>query len=73
MCKAKVALRCPNCKRRLEVTRPDSSHPLFSLEKPRESDVEGDVIEQVYGCKNPDCNTETTVYWYEAKLFLDRE
>jgi hypothetical protein len=73
MCKAIIALRCPNCKRQLSVTRPDSLHPLYSLDKPRENEVEGDVIEQIYNCKNPGCKTKVTVYWYEAKLFLDRE
>ena len=69
MCKAKAALRCPNCKTKLEVTRPDTLHPLCSLEKPRDEDVAGDVVAQVYTCKNPDCNANVTVYWHESKLF----
>jgi hypothetical protein len=73
MCKAKATLSCPNCKRKFQVTRPDSSHPLHSLEKPQEITVEGDVIEEDYYCKNPECNAKTRVYWYETKLFLDRE
>lgn len=68
MCKARVALICPNCKCKLAVTRPDALHPLWSLEKPRLDDVEGNVVTQVYTCKNPDCNTDVTVYWYEAKI-----
>ena len=52
MCKAKEFLRCPNCRTRLEVTRPDSLHPLCSLEKPRDDEVEDDVVTQVYSCKN---------------------
>jgi len=73
MCKAIVGLRCPKCKRQINVTRPDSLHPLYSLKKPRESEIESDVIEQVYNCKNPDCKSNVTVFWYETKLFLDRE
>jgi len=68
MCKARVALLCPNCKRKLAVTRPDSLHPLWSLGKPRFDDVEGEVVTQVYTCKNPECNTKVTVYWYGAKI-----
>ena len=68
MCKARVALRCPSCKRKLAVTRPDTLHPLWSLEKPRLDEVKGDVVTQVYTCKNSDCNADVTVYWYEAKL-----
>jgi len=69
LCKARVALRCPNCKKKLEVTRPDSLHPLCSLEMPRDDEVEGDVVMHVYTCKNPDCNAAVTVYWHKAKLF----
>ena len=46
MCKARVALRCPNCKRKLEVTISDSLHPLCSLEKPGDDEVESDVVTQ---------------------------
>ena len=73
MCKARVALRCPNCKRKLEVTISDSLHPLCSLEKPGDDEVESDVVTQVYTCKNPDCNAAVSVYWYNAKMLLDRE
>jgi hypothetical protein len=73
LCKARVALHCSFCKRRLEVTRPDSSHPLCLLEKPSDDEAEGDVVTQVCTCKNSDCNKEIPVYWYEAKMFLDRE
>jgi hypothetical protein len=73
MCKAKEVLLCPNCKSRLEATRPDSAHPLYSLDKPPKNEVDGGVIEQVYSCKNPRCNAQVTVYWYETKLSLDNE
>lgn len=69
MCRAGVALRCPLCKRKLEVTRPNSLHPLCSLDKPKDDEVEGDVVTQVYTCKNLDCNANVTVYWHEVKLF----
>ena len=72
MCKGRVTLRCPNCNWQLEVTRPDSVHPSFSLGKPQENEVQGNIVEEVYNCKNPRCNAKITVYWYEAKLFLDR-
>ncbi|MFB3888090.1 MAG: hypothetical protein ACE14S_01250 [Candidatus Bathyarchaeia archaeon] len=66
-----VTLSCPSCKRKFTVTRPDSLHPSWSLEKPQESEA-GDVVEQVYGCKNPGCNAKFTVYWFETMMFLDR-
>jgi hypothetical protein len=73
LCKARATLRCPLCKRRLEVTRPDSSHSLCSLEKPEDFEVEGAVVAQVYACKNPDCNSSVPVYWYESKMLLERK
>ena len=73
LCKAKGILSCPRCKRKLEITRPDSSHPLSSLKKPGENEVEGDVVTQVYTCKNTNCNSEIPVYWYEVKMLSERD
>ena len=71
MCLGKVTLRCPNCRRQFVVTRPDSSHPSWSLDKP-ENKPDADVIEQVYDCKNPNCKSTFTVYWHDTQMFLDR-
>jgi hypothetical protein len=68
MCKARVALYCPSCKRKLEITRPDSQHPLWSLVKPKSEEIDGDVITQVVTCKNSDCSADVTIFWFEAKL-----
>jgi hypothetical protein len=69
--KARAALRCPNCKTKLEVSRPDSLHPFCSLEKPRDDEIEKSVVTQVYSCKNPNCNFNVPVYGYET--LFDRE
>ena len=71
MCMGKVTLRCPSCSQQVAVMRPDSVHPLWSLEKPQESDVAFDVLEQVYDCKNPSCNAKFTVYWYDKQKVLE--
>jgi hypothetical protein len=72
MREGRATLVCPNCKRQLTITRPDSMHPIHSLNKPREIEIECDVIEQIHDCKNPYCKAKVTVYWYETKLFIDR-
>ena len=72
MCMARPKLNCPNCKQRLIATRPDSSHPYWSYDKPQETDVNGEILEQVYECKNPDCKKTFTVYWYDEPMFIDR-
>ncbi len=72
MCMAKVALCCPNCKHQLVVTRPDSVHTCWSVDKPQASEVDADVVELVYDCKNPNCKAKFTVYWYETQVFLAR-
>ncbi len=65
MCLGKVVVRCPKCHKPLQVTRPDSSHPFWSLDKPDESEGKVDVVEQVYECKNQSCGNKFTVYWYD--------
>jgi hypothetical protein len=72
MCLAKTVVICPNCKHELSITRPESSHPDFSLEKPKENVINEDIIEQTYTCKNPQCKAKITLYWCNAKMFLDR-
>jgi len=65
MCMGKVAVRCPKCKRTLQVTRPDSSHPFWSLDKPREDEDIANVLEQTLDCKNEACGSKFSVYWYD--------
>ena len=65
MCMGRVSLSCPNCKQELTVARPDSSHSCWSFDKPKDTEVEADVVEQVYVCKNPYCSAKFSVYWHE--------
>ena len=65
MCMGKVIVRCPNCRQQLQVTRPDSGHPFWSLEKPDESEGKVNVVQQVLKCKNSSCGAKFTVFWYD--------
>lgn len=65
MCMGKVVIRCPKCKRTIQVTRPDSSHPFWSLDKPREDEGIVNVLEQPLQCVNKACGSTFSVYWYE--------
>ena len=65
MCMGKVVVRCPQCKQQLQVTRPDSAHPFWSLEKPKKDEGVSNVVEQTLECKNHKCASKFTVYWYD--------
>jgi len=65
-----VVRRCPYCGSPFElVLSDDKLHPSFSLEKP--TDFEGDIIERIYDCPNPNCRRPITVYYYIPKRFFD--
>jgi len=72
MGKHKIFSRCPKCKWRFEVERPDDFHRTHSLVKPQANDVMEDIKEQVYDCRNPDCLNPITVYWFEPKRSFER-
>jgi uncharacterized protein YbaR (Trm112 family) len=61
----KVVVRCPKCKRRLQVTRPDSGHPFWSLDKPKEEEDIANVSEQTLECRNEACASKFVIYWYD--------
>ena len=65
MCMGKVVVRCPTCRKTLQVTRPDSNHEFWSLDKPREDEDVRNVVEQVLECRNLNCASKFTIYWYE--------
>ena len=67
MCMGKVDVCCPKCNTRLHVTRPDSEHPFWSLEKPRKDEGISKVVEQLLECTNPTCSSKFTVYWYNEQ------
>lgn len=64
MCLGKVVVCCPKCKTQLYVTRPDSDHPFWSLEKPTKDEGISNIVEQVLECKNRTCSSKFIVYWY---------
>lgn len=66
MCLGQVIISCPDCKRELKVTRPDSSHTCWSFDKPKDAEAAADFVEQVYVCKSPYCGAKFSVYWYET-------
>ena len=65
MCMGKVVVRCPKCTKQQQVTRPDSSHPFWSLERPKEDEGIASVIIQDLECKNTECSKRFSVYWYD--------
>jgi uncharacterized protein YbaR (Trm112 family) len=65
MCIGKVVVCCPVCKRTQQVTRPDSGHPFWSLEKPGDADDKVNFVEQALQCKNSDCGAKFNIYWYD--------
>ena len=71
MCMGKVTLRCPSCSQQVVAMRPDSSHTRWSFEKPQDSEVAVDILEQVYDCKNPSCKTKFAVYWFDKQNLLE--
>jgi hypothetical protein len=69
MSKKNILIRCPNpnCNYLNEVSPPDKLHPHYSLEKPKDSDVDGDVKDVVIDCRNEKCRQSITIYWYMPK------
>ena len=65
MCMGKVVVCCPVCKSQIQVTRPDSSHPFWSTNKPGKDEGIENVVEQVLECKNPSCALKFSIYWYD--------
>jgi hypothetical protein len=61
----KVVVRCPRCSKQLQITRPDSNHPFWSLDKPGKDEGIKDVIEQVLECRDQNCASKFSIYWYE--------
>ena len=46
VCMGKVIVCCPACQSHINVTRPDSSHPFWSTNKPgKDEGVESSVVE----------------------------
>jgi hypothetical protein len=65
MCMGKVVVRCPICKRQIQVIRPDSSHSFWSTNKSGKDEGIANVVEQVLECKNPACASKFSIYWYD--------
>jgi hypothetical protein len=65
MCMGKVVVRCPVCSSQVQVARPDSGHPFWSINKPQKDEGIVNVVEQVLECGNPKCASKFSVYWYD--------
>jgi hypothetical protein len=65
MCMGKVVVRCPKCKQPKQVTRPDSTHPFWSIEKPGDPQEKVSFVEQTLECTNTDCRAKFSIYWYD--------
>lgn len=65
MCMGKVVVRCPKCNRPQQVTRPDSSHPFWFLEKPGDVEDKVNFLELALECKTSECGTKFKIYWYD--------
>jgi hypothetical protein len=55
------------CTEILKVASPDDEHTEVSLEKPKEENCIGSVIEREYKCSRKHI---TKVYWYQPKPFI---
>jgi len=56
---------CPKCKSKTAITRPDSGHPFWSLEKPVKDEGIAGYVEQAIECKNQTCAATFSVYWFD--------
>lgn len=65
MCMGKVVVSCPKCRSKIQISRPDSSHPFWSINKPEKDEGIADVVEQSVECKNPACASQFLIYWFE--------
>ena len=65
--KDKQFFGCPHCTGHIETYPPDDDHPKGSVEKPKEAEVVGSIIERTYDCPNEDCHSPITIYWYMQK------
>ena len=65
--RATIIQRCPKCNWTFEAKKGDKLHPHCSTKKPKQSDVEEDIVEETYDCRNPECMNPVIVYYYRAK------
>ena len=68
----KVPFECPRCHWIMRSAKPDNKHPIPSVAKPCESNVEGNVLTQSFVCRNPRCKASFTVYWFTPRDYLKR-
>lgn len=64
MCMGKVIVSCPKCESKVSVTRPDSDHPFWSIEKPAKDEGIDSCVEQVLECNNSTCASKFSIYWF---------
>lgn len=68
----KVTLECPNCHWVFEAAITDKHHSFASVEKPPKDKITGDVITENLVCRNPKCQKQFTIYWFDLKMHIHR-
>lgn len=65
MCRAKTLVTCPKCKNRIQITRPDSEHSLWSTDKPENNEALTSFVEQIIESKNQNYSNKFVIFWHE--------
>jgi hypothetical protein len=72
MTSSKLALKCPYCSWILEAIPPDRAHVAYSFDKPFKGSFYGEVLEQEFVCRNPECKKHFKIYWYSPLDYFNR-
>ena len=67
-----VRLKCPSCQWTFEAAPPDNQHSFASTKEPAINRINGDAIKKDQRCRNPKCQKQFSVYWFDFKMHLDR-
>jgi hypothetical protein len=73
MCMGKTIVCCPTCKSQIQVTRPDSGRPFWSIDKPGKEEGIAEIVEETIECKNPTCAAKFLIYWYDNSRRSNRQ
>jgi len=67
-----VRLECPSCHWMFKAAPPDNQHTFASTKEPAKNKINSDTIKKDQHCRNPKCQKQFSVYWYDSKMHLDR-
>jgi rubredoxin len=68
----KISFECPTCHWILKCEKPDNKHPIPSVKKPERIDIKSNILIKKHICRNPRCQKEINVFWFEPKDFYTR-